>query len=80
MRQAGRIQATQIRRKLLRQRQSKPESIDDGGDALHPGSATVQSFGQQVGQQQHLDAAGSEQLGERIVFLLRPCDPGQSVE
>jgi hypothetical protein len=47
---------------------------------VHPGRPAVQCLGEEVGEQQHLDPAGAKQVGERVVFLLRPCDPGQPVE
>ena len=75
------FQRPQIRRKLLRQRQSQPSRIDRRRDAMHPRRATVrQRLGQQVREQQHLDAARFQHRGERVVLLLRLGDPRQPVE
>ena len=80
-RQRPRIQRSQIGRKLLRQRQSQPSRIDRRGDPVHARRATVRKrLGQQIRQQQHLDAARFQHRGERIVFLLRLGDPWQAVE
>ncbi len=79
--QRRRIQRAQVRRKLLRQRQSQPSRIDRSGDAVHAGRPALgQRLGQQIGEQQHLDAARAQQRGERIVLLLRLGHPGQPVE
>ena len=40
----------------------------------------LERLGQQLGQQQHLHAAGTQQVDELVVFLLRPRHPGQPVE
>ena len=48
---------------------------------MHAGRAAVgQRLGQQIGQQQHLDAARRQQRGERVVLALRLGHPGQAVE
>ena len=39
-----------------------------------------QGLDEQLGQVEHLDAAGTQRLGERVVLLLRPGDPGDPVE
>ena len=80
-RQRPRFQRPQIRRKLLRQRQSQPSRIDRRRDPMHPRRAAVrQRLGQQVREQQHLDAARFQHCGERVVLLLRLGDPRQAVE
>ena len=65
----------------MRQWRSEPTRIHRRGDTLHPGGpAVAERLGQQVGQQQHLDAAGTQQCGELVMLFLRPRDPGQPVE
>jgi hypothetical protein len=78
--QRRRLQRAQVCRKFLRQRQTQPSRIDSGGDAVHAGRPAGQRLGQQIRQQQHLDATRPQQRGERIVLLLRLGDPRQTVE
>ncbi len=47
---------------------------------MHAGRTAGQRFGQQIRQQQHLDTARAQQVGERVVLGLRPGHPGQPVE
>lgn len=47
---------------------------------MHAGRAAGQCLGQQIGHQQHLDAARAEEICERVVFVLRLGDPWQPVE
>ena len=47
---------------------------------MNPGSTAGQCLGEQVREQQYLDAPGPEQRGESVVLLLRAGHPGQSVE
>ena len=51
-----------------------------GRDAVHPRRAAGQRLGQQFRQQQHLDAARAQHLGERVVLRLRLGHPWQPVE
>jgi hypothetical protein len=79
--QRRRLQRPQIRRQLLGQRQTQPPRIDRRRDSVHPRRPAVrQRLGQQIGQQQHLDTAGAQQVGERVVFALRLGHPRQPVE
>ena len=70
-----------IGRKLLRQRRSQALGIDRGRDALHPGRAAGQhaSFSKSDSNSTSTPRE-REQFGELVVLLLRPRDPGQSVE
>ena len=80
VRQRRGIQRAQIRREFLRQWQAQSSRVDRRRDAVHAGGATGQRLGEQLAQQQHLDATRPQQVGERVVLLLRPGHPRQPVE
>ena len=80
VREVHRRQGPQVRRKLLHKGRSQPSGVDRGRDSLNPGSTAAQCLGEQVTEQQYLDTAGPQHLGERIVLLLGTRHPGQAVE
>ena len=50
--------------------------LDDGSRA----AGTREGLGEQVAQDEHLDAVPAQRLGELVVLLLSPLDPGNAVE
>ena len=74
------LQLAQIRREVLSQMRAQSPAVHGRGDALHAGRSTGQCLGQQLGQQQYFNSAGTQQCGEGVVLLLRPGHPGQPVE
>ena len=71
---------SQIGRKLLRQRKSQPAVVDGRRDAVHPRRSARERLGQQIGEQEHLDATRAQQRGERVVLLLSTRHPRHPVE
>ena len=67
-------------REFLRQSQTQPPGVDRGGDTLHSRRAAVQCLDEQIREQQHLDTAGAKQVRKRVMLLLCPGQPRQSVE
>jgi len=59
---------------------TQPPLVDRGMHTGRPGPRVVQRRDQQVGQQQHLDTPGAQQVGEDVVLLLRAVHPGDAVE
>ena len=80
VRQRRGIQRAQVRREFLRQWQAQSSRVDRRRNAVHAGGAAGQRLGQQFAEQQHLDATRPQQVGERVVLLLRLGHPGQPVE
>lgn len=81
MSQRRRLQNPQIRRQFLCQRHSQSPRINRGSNPLHSrGTAVLQGLGQQIRQQQNLDTAAAQQLGELVVLILCARYPRQPVE
>ena len=49
-------------------------------DRVVAGRLALERLGEQLGQVEHLHAAGAQRLRERVVLLLRPADPRDAVE
>ena len=49
-------------------------------DRLAAGGLVVQRLVEQFAEVEDLDAAATERIGEAVVLLLGPVDPGQTVE
>lgn len=74
------LQRTQISREFLRQRTTQPFDVNGCGDSLHPGRTACQRLNKQLSQQEYLDITRAQQSRERVMLLLCPRYPGQSVE
>ncbi len=62
------------------QRVAEVQARHRTGDRAVAGVGALQGLGEQVHEVEHLDVAGAQRLGERVVLVLRAADPGDAVE
>ena len=80
LRQHLRVQAGEVAAQVGPELLTQPRIADRRVYGLLPGHRVLQRVLQQLGDVQHLDVVVAQRLGEHVMLLLGPADPGQPGE